>query len=126
MRAKIRAAAALLPPGCQAVQFDALGRTRAPFHLEPLTMEKPLYVVSVATAPPWVLVADPVSREEAERRIRWQVKAGVASNAYRICTYDAARDAFVSDDGAEYRPGRGPYTVAAWADYMAQIKARAQ
>lgn len=126
MRAEIRAAAAILPPKCQAVQFDALGRTRAPFHLEPLTMEKPLYVVSVARSSPWLLVADPVTRDEAKRRISWQVEGGAERDAYRICTYDAARDAFISDDGAEYRPERGPYTVEAWADYMAQIKARAQ
>lgn len=40
MRAKIRAAAALLPPDGELVQFDALGRMRAPFTLEPLPMFK--------------------------------------------------------------------------------------
>lgn len=38
MRAKILAAASLLPPHAETVQFDALGRIRAPFTLEPRQM----------------------------------------------------------------------------------------
>ena len=126
MRAAIAAAAALLPPKCQAVQFDALGRIRAPFTLEPSPMTKPLYVVAIASNPPWVLVPEPVTAEEAARRIRWQVQAGMHASGYRVCSYDAARDAFVSEDGAEYRPDRGPYTAEAWERIKAEIAERAQ
>lgn len=70
---------------------------------------------------PYVLNLESRSLDACRESIGWQARVGTPREQWAICTWEAERGAFVDSDGAEYRPGRGPYTVEAWQRFTASL-----
>lgn len=95
------------------------------------------YVLHVSAARSWVLTPEGCrSAAEARAAVAWQMKGGDAASNYRVCTWDRARNRFVSrpedqrpDAGsalvpdvlATWAPDRGPYTEEAFAAFCAAL-----
>ena len=86
-----------------------------------------LYVLGIDNAPrAWVLSLESfASRTEAGRAIAWQIGGGASrAEDWAICTYDRARDSFMSDDGRTFRPERSIHSSEEWREFRARLRAQ--
>lgn len=87
--------------------------------------KRSLYVLGLrADGTCWALTTQPDTLSECERTIRWQERSSLGRTQWRIAAWDAAKQVFVSQQGEELQPERGPYTLEAWEEFLSTLPKR--